>query len=186
MLIQEIVDAFEFDPDLLEKDLCLIKQRYEKRRKAYKSYLSEAKVNALTNNICKRAKELACLLDSMPMDVKETLNSLCPRQIPTTTTEKKGGPEENSDVDDFINDTMSRLESIERVTSALDIHTFGENKMHHKDSLVRDFRDSWEKLSGVPPSRSSKKNHFIEFMDWACEYMEINNKGLSRKHLNTD
>ena len=167
MLIQEIADAFEFDPDLLEKDLCLIKQRYEKRRKAYKSYLSEAKVNALTNNICKRAKELVRLLDSMPMDVKETLNSLCPRQIPTTTTEKKGGPEENSDVDDFINDTMSRLESIERVTSALDIHTFGKNKMHHRDSLVRDFRDSWEKLSGTPPSRSSKTNHFTEFMEYA-------------------
>jgi hypothetical protein len=191
MDVKDIAIGFRFDPDFLEKELSTIKSRYEKRKKGYETYLNETKLNELINDISKRAKDLAYYLNSLPVDVREALNSVCPRQITANHTTGKvidSGLTPNSE--SYIDDTIGRLKKIVQVTSTLDVHTYTESRtkrtMHHRDSLLIDFRDSWERLSGTPPSRSSKTNLFVDYMEWACEYMDIDYKGLGRKHLDSN
>lgn len=189
MRVQDIADAFGFVPDLLEKELSLIKGRYEKQQKGYNSYLNQSEVNELINDTRKRAKDFARYLNSLPVDVKETLNSVCPGQIISDHTAKVVDSDLTSNTNSFIDDTIGRLKKIEQVTSTLYVHTNPESKtqrkMHHRDLLLIDFRSSWKKLSGSQPSRSSGTNPFVDYMEWACEYMGIDSKGLKRKHLNT-
>ena len=173
MQVKSIADIFGFDPDSLERWLSRIKGQYKKRHEGYMSYLSQTEVNDLIIDTKKQAKELARSLNSMPMDVKELLNSSCSQQI-------------IADDENFLDNLIFRRKKIESITSKLRVHTSGQNKMHHKDWLVRELRKSWEDLARSPPSKSSKKNLFIDFIELACEHMEIDNKGLARKHLNMD
>ncbi len=56
--------------------------------------------------------------------------------------------------------------------------------MQYKDRLVLDLRDTWRKLADSEPSKSSHKNLFVDFLEFVCEYMGIDKKGLKRRHLN--
>ena len=172
MKIESIADSFGIDPDSLEKWLTEIKDQYEKRQEGYKSYLDQTKVNALIVDIKKQVKKLARSLNSMPIDVKELLNSSCSQQI-------------IADDENFLDNLILRLKKIESVTSKSRVHTFGQNKMHHRDLLVRELRASWEDLAGSPPSKSSAKNPFVDYIELACEHMEIDIKGLETIHLKT-
>ncbi len=173
MQVKSIADIFGFDPDSLERWLSRIKGQYKKRHEGYKSYLSQTEVNDLINDTKIRAKELARSLNSMPMDVKELLNSSCSQQM-------------IADDENFLDNLIIGLKIIESITSKTRVHTIGQNKMHHKDWLVRELRKSWEDLAGSPPSKSSAKNLFIDFIELACQHMEIDKKGLTRRHFNID
>jgi len=173
MLVKSIADIFGFDPDSLERWLSRIKDQYKERQEGYNSYLSQTKVNDLINDTKIQAKELARSLNSMPIDVKEMLNSLCSQQI-------------IADDGNYLDNLILQLKKIESVTSKSRVHTFGQNKMHHKDWLVRELRASWKDLAKSPPRKSSAKNLFIDYIELACEHMEIDKKGLERRHRNID
>ena len=182
MKIEEVALTFGFDIDSLENKLSWIKDRHEKRQEGYKSYLNETEVNALLNGTGRRAQNLAHYLTSLPIDVKEALNGVCLFANPTV---KGRDSDPSSNFEDFINDTIGRLNKIERATSTLNI-TFDQKKMGYKDLLVLDLRVSWEDLGGSRPSKSSKKNLFIDYLLQACEFMDIDSTGLPRRHLNLD
>ena len=186
MKIESIADSFGIDPDSLEKWLTEIKDQYEKRQEGYKSYLDQTEVNALIVDIKKQVKKLVRCLNSMPIDIKEALNSLCTQQIIADDTIEEDDSNITYKSEDFLDDSILRLKKIERVTSKLKIHTSGQKIMHHKGWLVRKLRESWKDLKGSRPSKSSAKNPFGDYIEQVCEYMGIDKKGLMRRHLNTD
>ena len=183
MKIEEVALTFKFDVDSLKNWLSRIKDQYEKLQEGYKSYLNETEVNALINSTGKRAKKLADNLNSLPIDVKEALSGVCLFANPHV---KGNDSNPTSNSEDWSEDTRSRLKKIERATSTLNLTFSGERKMLHRDWLLRALRASWEAIAGSAPSRSSAKNLFIDYIIISCAFMEIDSKGLPRKHLNTD
>ena len=86
---------------------------------------------------------------------------------------------------DFLEDTITRLKKINTATSKISFRTLGQKEMHHRKWLVEELRKSWKDLKKSPPSKSSGKNSFIDYMLQVCEYMEIDIKGLETIHLKT-
>jgi hypothetical protein len=211
MRVQDIAKVFNLDADSLEKHLFLVKKRYEKLHGGYGSYLNETEVNAHIKETSKRAKDLSRSLSSLPVDLRDALNSICPDQKRANLLDNGDYADIDSSPEDFIEDTVHRLMSIQKAASTLKIVTFGEQshkaasnpriatltlreppgkqsrthsqkKMFHKDRLVKDLRNCWRKLKGKKPSKSSGNNLFRDFMEQVCEYMEIDSKGLWRRH----
>jgi len=185
MKIDDLASTVRFDSDALENQLAWIKERYRQRENEYKSEQSESELTGLLSDIGTSAKTLARRLASAPFYLKSEFNMRCARKV---IKDPRGKDEDTYiayDHKSFVDDAIQRLNEIARVSSETSVTKIGQKKMSHRSWLLEDLRNSWETLAGSPPSKSSSKNQFIAYMEFACEYMDIDSSGLARRHRNT-
>ncbi|MGK0489009.1 MAG: hypothetical protein ACJAXB_002200 [Candidatus Endobugula sp.] len=181
--IEKVALSFGFDTDILQIRLDSIKKEYVRRKEEYEQDLSESEGNEVINDIRSQSVSLARNLSALPWYIKSNFNL---HSVKRTIKDPHGI---ESDIcisygDDFIDDMIQRLKAISKVAKLSRLNTINQRKKIHRNWLLKDLRDLWLDLTGSSPSRSSGKNLFIDFIELSCEYMEVESKGLKRKHLN--
>jgi hypothetical protein len=184
LTVKDIAVGFGLDASKLEEHLSVIKENHLRREKEHQLPFNETEIKELLNDTHKHARALRLLLEKMRFEIGSALGFSYRRLKELKLSEEINVSEKNFKRDDFLDDTILRLESIEKATcKSWSLNLNGQKTMAYKDWLVQDLRECWKSLRGKRPKKSSGDNPFDAFMEQACEYMNIDPKGLKRRHL---
>ena len=181
---RQIADGFGFDAEKLGEYLSVIKENHLRREEEYQLPFNETEITELLNDTHKHARALRLLLKQMRIEISSGLGFSYRKLKELKLGKETNVSEKNLLHDDFLDDTLLRLESIEKATCDSWSVLSDSKTMAYKDCLVLDLRKCWKSLHGKRPKKTSGDNPFDAFMEQACEYMVIDSKGLKRRHLN--
>ena len=134
--IKDIAFGFSLDASKLEEHLLVIKENHLRREKEYQSPFNVTEITELLIDTNKHARALRLLLKQMRFEIGSALGFSYPRLKESKLGKEINVSEKNFMRDDFLDDTLLRLESIENANwNNWDLELSGQKTMAYKDCL---------------------------------------------------
>lgn len=162
-----LIDRFDLDPEYAERELEYVRDMYlgeVKLRENWstftdrkKRYVSIKKKAASLGNLLRKEKDQLLFSDMV----------------------FAGVPEPDCTMDQLLAVLQRVQQYAETATDRRPIKNRREAKCG--DYLLHRLTEAWENLTGKPATKGTKGG-FYDFIDYSCEYLGIDSKGMWKKH----